>query len=141
MYAVCMQCIEISLVLITQKELVLMTLTRRWYAGLLIFWLNPCVTYSSIPQQRRWHLLIGASPLYAQYTKKAIQRMFPTTAPLSSIICKIVERILKRALLSFLSDTINLTSSAWFPTPSVLSLQYAGLRESGDAHDERGSHS
>ncbi len=42
-------CIESSQVSISQKELVLMTFTRRWCAGFLIFWLNPCLNYSPIP--------------------------------------------------------------------------------------------
>ncbi len=50
-----------------------MTSARRWYADLLIFWLNPCLNYLPIPQQRRWYPLTDAWPLYAQYIKKAIQ--------------------------------------------------------------------
>ncbi len=42
-------CIEDSHVSISQKELVLMTFTRRWLSGWLIFWLNPCLNYSPIP--------------------------------------------------------------------------------------------
>ncbi len=66
---------------VVHRELVLMTFTRRWYAGLLVSWLNPCLNYSPIPQQRQWYLLTGAWPLYAQYIKKGIQRTFPTTDP------------------------------------------------------------
>ncbi len=50
MHAVCMLCIEISLVLITRKELVLMTFTRRWYASLLIFLAEPlCNLFANSP--------------------------------------------------------------------------------------------
>ncbi len=56
---------------------------------------------------------------------------------LTVILCKIFERILKKALRNFLSET---RSISLLPTPSVLSLQFAGLQGSGDAHDERGPH-
>ncbi len=61
---------ESCLALISHKELVLITFTRRWHAGVLMFWLSPCLNYSLIPQQRLWRLPTGAWFSYAQYTKR-----------------------------------------------------------------------
>ncbi len=54
-----------------------------------------------------WYLLTGPWPLYAQYIKKGDPEDVCNYRPVSltSIIFYILERIFKRAFLSFLSDT------------------------------------
>ncbi len=116
------------------------------------------------PQMVRWLADFSAEPLSKLFANSLTTAVIPTDwrltiicpinkkgdpedvsnyRPVSftSIICKIFERIVKRALLSFLSDTRSISHINIVSYPSVLFLQSAGLRGSGDAHEGRGSHS
>ncbi len=88
-----------------------MTFIRRWYAGLLTFWAEPLfkliansLTTAVVPTD--WHLFF-ICPIHKKGDPEDVFNYHPLS--LTTLVCNIFERILKRALLSFLSDTRSIS--------------------------------